>query len=457
MAITAYFGLTGKRVNSTAIPTLTDNYSVVLKQPCSLETPVIVLKASSCDYNYMSMLGKYYWITDVISLHDQLWEIHAQPDALANLRAEILATPAFVDYASIGFDKDLADTRLEIPNKPVTSVSYATFFRTPSPYYILTAAGANGTISTYALTSAQFSALLTAINAYQLTQMPDIVSAGSVIDAIRDFGNQLAKAFRQLFSFGSALDAITSCYWIPYEPVMSDVSYRIYLGDYDTGVDAPIMQRNMPLVTETTATFTLYNDWRDYAPYSRFSLFVPFVGTVQLPNENVIAAGGNINCRCSYTAENGDMAIILREGSAGRVISSYSCTIAAAIKIARNALNVEHIAGSAVRVLTGDYAALPALARSCLDATIDSAGSLGTLAAIGQPMQLIAQKAEHLPAGYNATSTAIQGLPVSNSALLSVHEGGFVQTRDVHINGSNLEKSETQTAEAMLNGGVYLE
>lgn len=460
MAITAYFGTTTKRVNSTARPSLPASFSITFKQPCSLERPALILAAGQeiIGYNYFSMLGRYYWVTDCVSVRAGLWEIHGEVDPLATLRSAILASAAYVDYAGTGYNLDLADTRHPVPAKPVTSSSVSSFFRDPDPYYILTAAGQNGSLQTYAMRQAQFDQLLTGIQQYQLTRMPDINAGQSVMDTLKDFGNQLAQAFRQLFSFGSCLDAIVSCYWEPWQPVLTDVTYPVYLGDYNTGVSASRVVMNRPLVTEYTATFTLAGDWRDYSPFTAFSLYIPFVGVVQLPNSSVIAAGGSVVVRASYTPESGEMAILLREpGTSGRVISSYSARICADIKIARNSANVLSIASSGVRVLTGDFTAIPALAESCLNHQLDSAGSLGTIAAIGMPLTCIAQTETHYPPGYSPLSISIQGHTVGASYLLSVFEGYYVQTRDMHINGSGEDRSITESAESMLNGGVYLE
>lgn len=457
---TANFGTTQKRINSTARPALAASFSISFKQPCSMERPVLLLAAddSILAYNYFSLYSRYYWITDCVSVRAGLWEIHGEVDALATLRPAILGTSAFIEYAGTGYNTDLPDTRLMLPNKPTVSLSVSGFYRDFSPRYILTAAGQNGGLFTYSLNESQFNQLLANVSTYQMTAMPDITAGTSVMDTLKDFGNQLAQAFRQLFSFGSCLDAITNCLWVPWAPAETDVNYPIYLGDYATGVSAGRVQRNDPLGTNAVATFPLLGDWRDYSPYTRYSLFIPFVGVVTIPNGAVIAGGGTIVVSASYASETGEMAITVKSGNAsGEIISSYSARIAADIKISRNSVNVMSIAGGAAQVLTGDFAAIPALAMSCLDRQLDSAGSLGSIAAVAQPMSLIAQTERRLPPGYTAATTALQGHTVNTSAQLSAYSGYYVQTRDAHISGSSEDRSITERAEGALNGGVYLE
>lgn len=451
-------GTVTKRINSTARPAVGASFSVSFKQPCSMERPTLILQTSNSviNYNYMYMLGRYYWITDCISIGSGRWEIHAEIDPLATLRTEILSSSAYVKYAAIGYNTDLPDTRLPIPNKAVCTQSQTLYFDSIDPYYILTAAGSNGGLITYALKESAFQSLLQSIQTYQITSMPDISAASDVMGAIRDFGNQLARACRQLFSFGSCLDAVSGCVWIPYAPGLLGGSQTIYLGDYNTGVSGYVVEYSQMRSRSTVVTFPLAGDWRDYAPYTRFSLYIPFYGVVQLPNAAVIEAGGSIEVLTSLAPPTGDISIQVRASGSTKTILTGSGNIAAQVQLTRNSANVLGAASSAVRVAAGDYSAIPSLAASCLDRDVDSAGSLSTVASIGLSTQLIAQTETRYPPAYPA-NIPVMGHTVGETGTLSTYAGGYVETQDMHIAGSMEDKAITAAAEAALNGGVYLE
>ena len=75
-------------------------YSCVLKDGTSILKPVLELRTSDpvYTYNYMQIadFSRYYFIDDIISLHNNLWEIHARVDVLETYKAQILANSAVV-------------------------------------------------------------------------------------------------------------------------------------------------------------------------------------------------------------------------------------------------------------------------------------------------------------------------------------------------------------------------
>lgn len=456
--IAVNLGTVTKRINSTARPAVGASFTVSFKQPCSMQRPTLILQTSNSviNYNYMYMLGRYYWITDCISIGSGRWEIHAEIDPLATLRTEILASSAYIKYASADYNEDLPDTRLVIPNKAVCTQSQTLYIGAFDPYYILTAAGAGGGLITYALKESQFQALLQSINTYQMTAMPDISAASDVMGAIRDFGNQLARACRQMFSFGSCLDAVSGCVWIPYAPGLITGSRTIYLGDYNTGVSGSVIDYATMTSHTTSITFPIAMDWRDYAPYTRFSLYIPFYGVVQLPNAAVIEGAGTVDVLTSFSAPTGDLSFQVRVSGSPKTILTGSSNIAAQIQLTRNSVNILGAAGSAVRLAVGDYSAIPALAMSCLDRDLDSAGSLSSVSSLGLSTSLVAQTETRYPPAYPA-NIPVMGHTVGEVATLSAYAGGYVETRNMHIDGSMEDKDITAAAEAALDGGVYLE
>lgn len=74
----------------------------VLKQESSVIDPVIIVEKSNpneYNYNYMHIeaFNRWYFITEIISYRNNIWEIHAHVDVLYTYRAELQNTKAIID------------------------------------------------------------------------------------------------------------------------------------------------------------------------------------------------------------------------------------------------------------------------------------------------------------------------------------------------------------------------
>lgn len=128
-----------KRLNSTkAAPTAVDTLSCTLKDNCSFIEPVLRIKAATIPtFNYFKFENRYYWLTNLVSLANELWEIHGVVDPLTSFRGHVFNTQAFVLYDSTP-NTQLPDTRLGIETDCDTYTSTADM-----PWYYTT--GTQGT------------------------------------------------------------------------------------------------------------------------------------------------------------------------------------------------------------------------------------------------------------------------------------------------------------------------
>ena len=72
----------------------------VLKENCSILRPRIIVKSSSSIYNFdymvISTFGRSYFIDDIISIGNDMWEIHAHVDVLETYATSIKANSAVI-------------------------------------------------------------------------------------------------------------------------------------------------------------------------------------------------------------------------------------------------------------------------------------------------------------------------------------------------------------------------
>lgn len=101
--------------------TLKTTESCVLKDDCSVENPVIVLKTSTniSGYNYMYIpdFGRYYYIGDIVSVGLNMWEVHGHVDVLMTYQNAIKSCNATFKRQENLFNMYLDDPEFHTYNK----------------------------------------------------------------------------------------------------------------------------------------------------------------------------------------------------------------------------------------------------------------------------------------------------------------------------------------------------
>ena len=156
----AHFYTLAKRHNSTLQPTGTGTViDVYLKGGSDILTPVFTINNSGIpSYNYLLFEGRFYFITGVKSVREDLWEISAAVDVLATYKGIIQATSAYVTYYAYN-NIQIADRRLSVQATQTTSSNSGSFgFLGKSYCFALTVIGEDRT-ATYLLSEAQIEEL----------------------------------------------------------------------------------------------------------------------------------------------------------------------------------------------------------------------------------------------------------------------------------------------------------
>ena len=120
---------------------------VALKRDTSILKPVLLVNSAqdifTFNYMYISEFSRYYFIDDIRSVHDNLWEISAHVDVLETYKSKILANTAVIRRQSLKYNTYLND-----PEWKTYAYEQVAAFKFPvTPFnkdlkYILTVAGA---------------------------------------------------------------------------------------------------------------------------------------------------------------------------------------------------------------------------------------------------------------------------------------------------------------------------
>ena len=109
------FGIFSKRRNSTKQPvSFSDVRDVKLKEPTSIDHPSFTITGDHFDYNYCIWDGRYYFIENITSIHDNLIQVDCILDVLATYKSYIIASTQYVSYSNLHGASWLPDTRIPI-------------------------------------------------------------------------------------------------------------------------------------------------------------------------------------------------------------------------------------------------------------------------------------------------------------------------------------------------------
>lgn len=98
------------------------NFNVTLKEGTSILRPVLLLASTSqapiTGYNYMYIpdFGRYYFIDDVRSIHNNMWEVSAHVDVLETYKTAILANSAVIKRQENNYNLYLNDPEFKVYN-----------------------------------------------------------------------------------------------------------------------------------------------------------------------------------------------------------------------------------------------------------------------------------------------------------------------------------------------------
>lgn len=329
------FGSFSKKRNSTKQPTteLSDSRNVKLKDFTSADAPTFILTGNEFNYNYAEWDSRYYLITDIRSLHNNLIEVDCILDVLATYKSYILASTQYVCYSSSLSSVWLEDSRvpsLSKSNSISEGANFNIFSKTGT--YILSVNGENGCVL-YLMTETKLKQLLQNVSTWRSTAESEFLNGltapgSDIVVATENLYTVIARSGAFGNAYSEAPNCIRSCIWIPFKPsifTVTDANKEIYLGQFPTGVYADAISSE-PYSNYSNITIPWhYSDWRRVTNES-LSLYLPLVGTVSLNSENIVNQIA-IMVRYSVTPTDGCIAYEILAGS--NVIGTYGASCAA--------------------------------------------------------------------------------------------------------------------------------
>lgn len=502
-----------KRYNSTAAaPQVAFYGDCKFKNPTSLINPVLILHfAGKPAFNYFNIADRYYWVTDMIALNNELWEIHGAVDALGTFRLHIQNTSAFVLYDSTA-NTQIPDSRLAIKtdcDAHTASVAMPWDFDGGSGTYLICTTGNADLVDLYTGTVTQNANEGTGVYILPKNQIDNLGFDG--VDIANDIlssynhwntvttnamNNALAKDpvanpmewlgawlqfvgismwdaiaagldfFRimgtQLIGGGTALSNIKAAYWLPFViPASASVaaSKPLALGSYRDTVSG-LRRVDDPVITSAWVSVSIpwqFSDWRNVS-CTEVMLYVPMIGCINIPSE-VVKGNSTIQVRIALNLYSGSMACEVRCDSAD--LGTYGANVAMPYLIGDSNMNVGGIVNTITSAASTNPLGVVAGAAQSLTPMATSVGGIGGGAGTGLNNDIVCICRTHDTSQTPSALLATIGTPTNQ--LKQLNGSGYCQTMNAQMNCTDQtgEPTPTQTEIQMvntaLNSGVYLE
>lgn len=469
MATLTYYSFS-KRHRSTLQPTSgTDITDVYLKDGCSITKPVFLLSFSSPPtFNYMKYEGRFYYVTEIRNVANDLWEIEGEEDYLASWKTEIGSTSAMILYAS-GSLANIIDPRIQ----------------TTAPIYVATELD---NISDITLTDNNQGTVILSITGVGSFGNFVMEQSNKVFDLIKNIDafaiseiTTVEKGLQQLFMGGAAANNIKGAIALPFlsTNMLAGGIEDLYLGRYpctDSGGNPIRGYKVTDPIAKGSFSVTIpwrYSDWRRHSPYTALYIYLPLIGTMALPVDDLIN-DSSIEGDYAINITSGSVSVEIRGATSQRVIATASSNCAMSTPFGSSNIDVSKgasgiVAGatailgglasgnalSKAAVMVGGTAASIAGFTGAYKGENTGAGGLGGGSSHGLTKVVKLTSVSKELTDTQANLDPIMGKPLMKRAVISTYSG-YVQTDGAQVVGAMLG-SEAEMINSLLDGGIYYE
>ena len=331
------------------------NGSCRIKSPCSITNPVIVISSNTINignYCFIKHFNRYYYITDIISVNNDLIRVSLRVDVLMSFKDLILAQRGLISRNEFKYNSDLYDELVPLNYKPTIRHYFSNTIinlkdKKDDVYrYILTV------FNNTPRTSSGYSSKLpvagrTSGTTPGLSRSPTVTSYAmthkNILNLVQDL--QQLNDISQIFDNPSEgiLSIIRLPFIIPsdwYNHISDPESIRIFSVTLEDAVGYPMYNSLINMVKCGSISVPILNNNFSFLNYndSTYELFIPLVGYVEL--DPLLVSNKTVDVYYSVDIVTGKGLAILQTGDI--FISSYECSVG--VNCAISGSNVGEIA-----------------------------------------------------------------------------------------------------------------
>lgn len=341
MLITCYSGFS-KKPNSTKQPVGGTDKTVTLKEPVSILNPVFILNGYSLSHNYVKWGSRYYFIDDIVIIHNDVAEYHCSTDVLATYKTDIGASSQYVTRSASSYDLTVADTYYPTlaKNTHDADVQTSPFGKSASDScWIIgvqgqSAAGNGGSVSYYRCDQGAIQGLVN----YFLSD-PSIYGQSDISDAL------LSCVF-------NPLQYMISCMWFPFRPAVGNGDVGFGWWSFPSSYMKPVsglrvsanMQFTIPKHPKSSR-----GSYLNLPPYTEYKLEAGPWGIIPLDAFNLLDTN-TLDCRWEVDIMTGSGRFDVKYRDELCYDASYTAQIGVPVQLGQNMMNqgalMETVGGS---------------------------------------------------------------------------------------------------------------
>lgn len=452
MDVTAYTFF-NKRKNSTKRPSGGHKRNVVLLDDVSLYSPVFQSEYWDYNDNYCYWANRYYYVTDVVTLRQNLFEVHCEIDPLATWKDDINATTAFVTFSTSDYDIGIPDYRLSSDPITITKSASTPVFPDLNEAYVVTYIGTDSCPSV-------------GISEETLKTLQGKMMSDKFVEACRDWYKKLIKTgdtdgiiTSNLISslIGNSSNTVTSCIYMPKFYGHKGQSI-VLAGDYWTGLVGVIPYHTLSETYNISIPWAFPSgDFRNRAQFTTLAIYLPGYGFIALNADNY-QGQSSIPVQATLDSFTGEITYLIDGKAKGTCTTGYPVQVGTSQKgnvmgaVSGVAQAVQSgYSGNIAGAIGGGFNAV----RSAIGVDPSSVGSMGGSSAFECYKNILVLVMAHNTNVDPSSVGATIGRPlnaVRNIGSLS----GYVQTADAEVTTTAPDEYKTVINDS-LNGGMYLE
>lgn len=329
-----------KRRNSTSTPSGSGNQiDVLLKENTSLYNPVFELSGSNYpSFTYASWQGLYYYVTDIVSTGNNLYEVNCELDAMGSAAGDILSLTTYVERSSSDYNILVPDMEIvkqdNVVDMETGATDLSTYFDGTGCYVMRTVGGTSTDgINTYIHSQSSLENTL------------GFLWSNDIWDAIWDTA---IKTIFNPFQYVVSLKFTPISYTTMTTGATNKTAYYGWWADNYSYPSPNYTSRHITSMSLNKPA-RYYNDWRDYdSRFTRAYIILPGGELHVIPSSWLSL---NLKLDFYFDVVNGEGAF--RLWNDGYILSSFSCKLLFDVQIGQVNSTPIGVTAGATGVATG--------------------------------------------------------------------------------------------------------
>lgn len=449
-----FFTEFSKRKNSTKVPDDTKGIAktVYLKMNTDKLNPTFWLKGTD-NYVYCKAWGMYYFIHRIGYDIDGAQIVYCNIDVLATFKEQILSTKAFVKYSSTSFSRKIIDDR--IPRLTDTTWNHEEY---PS-IFVDSETDFKNEYVFFVTVGGEYSdgAYEGGYNYYVFTETGWNDFCALLCNG--DYDEDIKKFFASVDS------GLISCRRMPIKPESLPTTGVESIRIGRVNISYPALKLSQRYIHRTIhAEIPTYkSDFNQWSPYVRLKIYIPFIGTVDLPTD--LFKDDTILIDYVVDLVSGQMDVHICEHSLNNIVQTFTTEIGGQLPTSVNNVNLAKVAAhgaSAVGLLAAKNV-VGAMEQAAMAVSSGLSDNIGNKGSFGGGRSEVLQSQFILYSIFwqpvfspdNADFTALYGRPCYKVMELT-NLSGYIETIGFRIDMSELDLIK-EMINNFMNSGVYIE